>query len=197
MRRRQVGALQRIDPDLPEGPVKAGRADDRIALRELFKLWERAEGAVAVDDERSLVTSDCKLDLVAPGLWKLDHAQTVSGDRPLRFPAADGGRAVRGHGFALDRLCEGRQIALTFLNEQGPVLESNEASGGALDVGSVHCNDSLVLTLARNAVDSGLGDDPREQRSRGALHEAALLGEPLMERLAPEQSHYPEGSMRP
>jgi len=40
-------------------------------------------------------------------------------------------------------------------------------------------------------VDAGFRNDSGEQRHSGSLHQTAFLGEPLVQRLAPEQSHYP------
>ena len=66
-----------------------------------------------------------------------------------------------------------------------------------LRIRSVRRRDCVVLALARNAVDARFRNHPCEERDGGALHETALLGEPHVQRLAPEQPHYPEGSITP
>ncbi len=44
-------------------------------------------------------------------------------------------------------------------------------------------------------MDARLRNDSGEERHGGSLHETALLGKPLVQRLAPEESHYPAGSI--
>ena len=58
----------------------------------------------------------------------------------------------------------------------------------------------VVLTLARDAVNAGLTDHTGEHGPRRRLDEAALLRQPLVQRLrAAEQTHvyYPCGSIKP
>ena len=138
-----------------------------------------------------------ELDLVAAGLRELDDAQTVRRDGPLRLATAHGVRAVRPGDVLLDRIRKRRQVAVALLDQERTVLEADEACARAFGIRRVRRRDCVVLALTRNAVDARFRNHPCEERHRGALHETALLGEPHVQRLAPEQPHYPEGSITP
>ena len=118
-------------------------------------------------------------------------------NRPGRRSAPDGGGAIRTCDLLLDRVGERREVSLAFLDQKRPVLQSDETRGVALGVGCLGRGDRVVLTLTRNTVDAGLGNCPGEQRRGRSFNETALLGEPLVQRLAPEDPHYPDGSINP
>jgi len=70
-----------------------------------------------------------------------------------------------------------------------PSSRPTKACARAFRIRSICRRDCVVLALTRNAVDARLGNHPCEERHRRALHETALLGEPHVQRLAPEQPH--------
>src|SRR5438034_1889712 len=123
----------------------------------------------------------------------------MPGDGPARPAPVDGRRTVRPRDLLLDRVGERRQIAVALLDEERTVLEPDEHGALTVDVGRLDGNDRVVLPFAGHAVDSRLRNGSREERSSFRLDETALLGKPLVQRLAPEQTHlffYPCGSPR-
>jgi len=182
--------LERVDAYFPDVSVEARGADHRVPGRQRLELRERPEGAIAVDHERPLVASHRQLDLVAARLRQLDHTQPVRGARPLLLAPPDGDRAIRTPDLLLDRVGQLRQVTVAFLEQQRAVLHADEARGRALHVRRFRRNDGVVLTLAGDAVNAGLTDDAGEHRPRRWLDEAALLRQPLVQRLrAAEQTH--------
>ena len=121
----------------------------------------------------------------------------MCGDSPLRLAAPDRDRPVGALDLLLDRVRERRQVAVALFEQQRTVLHSDEPRIGAFDVRRFRRHHGVVLPFPRESVNPSLADHPGEERARGRLDEAALLGKPLVQRLAPEQSHYPDGSIRP
>src|SRR4029453_9497258 len=161
---------------LPTCPVEARGANHGIPICQGLEIGERSEHAVTVDHERALVSSDRGLDLVSAGLRQLDDTQPPRADSPLRLTTPNRDRAIGTLNLTLDRIGERCETPLAFLDDERPVLECDEACVRSLYVGSVRRDDGVVLALARNAVDSRLRDDAREQRSRRPLDKPTLLG---------------------
>ena len=138
-----------------------------------------------------------QLDLVAARFRQLDDAQPVGRNRPRRLAAPHSARAVRARDLVFDRVRKRRQVTVAFLDQQRTVLEPDETRGVSGRIRCLGCGDCVVLPLARNAVDAGLRNDSGEQRHGGPLHETTLLGKPLVQRLTPEEAHYPDGSIKP
>ena len=106
--------------------------------------------------------------------------------------AADRSRPIRTLDLLLDRIRERGQVAVALVDYQRAVLQRHEAGARPFDVRRLRRHDRVVLTLAGDPVNAGLTDDARERRPSTSrrLDEAALLGQPLVQRLrAAEQTH--------
>src|SRR5512133_2064175 len=188
---------ERSYPDLPEIGIEAlgmNRVRRSCLLAELLESRDAAEYGHAVDPQNFAVRRFRQLDPLALGL----EARGVDppgrdGPKDIRLASAAG--AVRRLQLLLDSGRQGlqRALALLFLDEERAVGKRDEIHGIAPDLRRGRGRDEVPLLGPGHAVNSG--------RVPGGRHATwfgypAFTRKPLMQALAPEESHY-WGSMSP
>src|SRR3954470_15040790 len=155
-------------------------------LAQLLQHGDAAEGGQGVDQQDLAVERFRQLDLLALArkLRKLDPA---GGDGPENLGLAHAPGAGRRRDLLLDRPGQRieRGVALLLLDYERAVLKGDEIDSLARDLGRLGRDHDVPLAGALDAVDAHLVPS----RARRRLDQAGFPREPLVQALAPEQSH--------
>src|SRR5438105_3638836 len=153
--------LERVDPDFPPVAVETFGTKDVVRMpagRECLELRNRPELARSVDGQAALVAPLAELDRLSGLLVEFHYVDRPRRNRPQLGALPDGPGAIRRLELALDRICERRELGVSFLllDEHSSIGKDIERDFVPADIGRLDGRDDVPLAPARDAVDTGL-----------------------------------------